>query len=136
MPHAADGDLARYFCLQQKIHEAEHLAAYTGTTSHGVSTLTDNCEFYHKAAKLANVDLQKAEVAVLFQSLSQRYDVDDEEELYQKGRTAAIDNQMAVLQDHIEIGCQYIRARKFDISKYAGNFLQVTLFIAHFACKS
>ncbi len=121
MPSADDRDLEEYFRECQKVKEVAHLTSYTSLTNQAMSILTGSAELFNMACMLTkDADGRKERIERLHRSLSSRYGIQDREELFQKGKKAAVDNQMSILQDQVEIGCQYVKTRKIEIAKYAG----------------
>ena len=100
----------------QKVKEVADLAAYTEVTDQAVSILTGNSELFEMACALTS-DVDANLIDTLYTSLSAKYGTEVKEVLFQQGRQAAINNQLSVLQDQIEIGCQYMKSRKQEIKK-------------------
>ncbi|XP_038071093.1 uncharacterized protein LOC119739989 [Patiria miniata] len=121
MPHAPDAELERFFQLKQKLREIAPLQEYTDISSQPISLLLDSTDLYSEATKLTGkaVNILK-ELEETHTILHELYGV-PEEELYQMGRTAAIEHQVAVLQDQVELHCQQIKRRDLEITKFADS---------------
>ena len=112
MPHIPDLALQWFFHLTQSLREFDSLKTYTSISSGPLSLLLDSGGLYAEAIRITGTaGSTLTELAEVQQKLSGLFS-DVEGELYDIGRSAAIDHQMAVLQDQIELTFQYIKKKK------------------------
>ena len=94
-----------------------------------MSTLTDSLGLYTEVTKVrVDVQKKKAELEILKAKLRENHQADDDE-LYNLGKEASVQEASVNMQYQIELACQAVKQRETAISKLAGIFPLFIFFI-------
>ncbi|XP_030838107.1 uncharacterized protein LOC105443805 isoform X2 [Strongylocentrotus purpuratus] len=117
-------DLEKYFKIRTLEQEAKNLEQYVSTSSKETSLLLDSSSFFMEASKKAEAS-RIHDSTNLEETLCRCLNVGPDA-LLQMGRKAAIESQISLLQQEVELIALSIKQRKLAVSNLADSSKQRT----------